>query len=62
MFVEVSIREVVKTLGEAMLLVFLVVFVFLQSWRATIIPFAAVPCRSSAPSPACSCSAIPSTR
>jgi multidrug efflux pump len=43
MFVEVSIREVVKTLGEAMLLVFLVVFVFLQSWRATIIPFAAVP-------------------
>ncbi|MGQ0545606.1 MAG: efflux RND transporter permease subunit, partial [Betaproteobacteria bacterium] len=43
MFVEVSIREVVKTLLEAMALVFLVVFVFLQSWRATIIPFAAVP-------------------
>jgi len=43
MFVEVSIREVVKTLGEAMILVFLVVFLFLQSWRATIIPFAAVP-------------------
>jgi multidrug efflux pump len=42
-FVEVSIREVVKTLAEAMLLVFLVVFVFLQSWRATLIPFAAVP-------------------
>jgi len=42
-FVEVSIREVVKTLGEAMLLVFLVVFLFLQSWRATLIPFAAVP-------------------
>jgi hydrophobe/amphiphile efflux-1 (HAE1) family protein len=43
MFVEVSIREVVKTLLEAMVLVFLVVFLFLQSWRATVIPFAAVP-------------------
>ena len=42
-FVEVSIREVVKTLAEAMLLVFLVVFLFLQNWRATLIPFAAVP-------------------
>src|SRR5438876_3697892 len=42
-FVEVSIREVMYTLGEAMLLVFLVVFVFLQNWRATLIPFAAVP-------------------
>jgi HAE1 family hydrophobic/amphiphilic exporter-1/multidrug efflux pump len=42
-FVEVSIREVVKTLGEAMLLVFLVVYLFLQNWRATLIPFAAVP-------------------
>jgi multidrug efflux pump len=43
MFVEVSIREVVITLLEAMLLVFLVVFLFLQNWRATVIPFAAVP-------------------
>ena len=43
MFVEVSIREVVITLVEAMILVFLVVFLFLQSWRATVIPFAAVP-------------------
>ena len=42
-FVEVSIREVGYTLGEAMLLVFLVVYLFLQSWRAAIIPFAAVP-------------------
>ena len=42
-FVQVSIREVVKTLAEAMLLVFLVVFLFLQNWRATLIPFAAVP-------------------
>ncbi|HVF65871.1 MAG TPA: efflux RND transporter permease subunit [Casimicrobiaceae bacterium] len=42
-FVEVSIREVVITLIEAMILVFLVVYLFLQSWRAAIIPFAAVP-------------------
>src|SRR6476659_7319924 len=41
--VEVSFREVLKTLGEAMVLVFLVVYLFLQSWRAAIIPFAAVP-------------------
>src|SRR5690349_12568085 len=42
-FVQVSIREVMHTLAEAMLLVFLVVFLFLQNWRATLIPFAAVP-------------------
>ncbi len=42
-FVEVSIREVIKTLAEAMVLVFLVVFVFLQNWRATLIPTLAVP-------------------
>ncbi|HEV7476391.1 MAG TPA: multidrug efflux RND transporter permease subunit [Burkholderiales bacterium] len=42
-FVEVSIKEVVETLLIAMTLVFLVVYLFLQSWRATLIPFAAVP-------------------
>jgi len=42
-FIEVSIKEVVKTLTEAMVLVVLVVYVFLQSWRATIIPTVAVP-------------------
>ena len=42
-FVEVSIREVLKTLAQAMVLVFLVVYLFLQSWRAALIPFAAVP-------------------
>ncbi|ROH85454.1 multidrug efflux RND transporter permease subunit [Pseudomethylobacillus aquaticus] len=42
-FVKSSIEEVVKTLGEAMLLVVLVVFLFLQSWRATLIPMIAVP-------------------
>ena len=42
-FIEISIREVVKTLMEAMVLVILVVFLFLQSWRATLIPAIAVP-------------------
>ncbi|MCO6429070.1 multidrug efflux RND transporter permease subunit [Nitrosomonas communis] len=42
-FIDVSIKEVVKTLVEATLLVILVVFLFLQSWRATIIPTVAVP-------------------
>jgi HAE1 family hydrophobic/amphiphilic exporter-1/multidrug efflux pump len=42
-FIEVSIQEVVKTLGEAMILVILVVYLFLQSWRATLIPAVAVP-------------------
>src|SRR5579862_1037581 len=42
-FVEVSIREVMFTLGEAMVLVFIVVFIFLQNIRATLIPLAAVP-------------------
>ena len=42
-FIEVSIREVIKTLAEAMVLVILVVYLFLQSWRATLIPAVAVP-------------------
>ncbi|HEY0856092.1 MAG TPA: multidrug efflux RND transporter permease subunit [Albitalea sp.] len=42
-FVKVSIEEVVKTLAEAMLLVIAVVFLFLQNWRATLIPLVAVP-------------------
>jgi len=42
-FVTTSIHEVVVTLVEALLLVALVVFVFLQSWRATLIPMLAVP-------------------
>ncbi|MEO7793989.1 MAG: multidrug efflux RND transporter permease subunit, partial [Thermoanaerobaculia bacterium] len=42
-FVRVSIEEVVKTLLEAMALVFLVVYVFLGSFRATLIPLLAVP-------------------
>ncbi|MCE3284435.1 MAG: transporter [Steroidobacteraceae bacterium] len=42
-YIKVSIREVLVTLAEAMALVFLVVFVFLQNWRATVIPMLAVP-------------------
>jgi multidrug efflux pump len=42
-FIKLSVYEVVKTLMEAILLVVLVMFVFLQSWRATLIPFIAVP-------------------
>src|SRR5438094_2691317 len=42
-FVTESLREVMKTLGIAFLLVMLVVFLFLQTWRATLIPVLAVP-------------------
>ncbi|HEY4967220.1 MAG TPA: efflux RND transporter permease subunit, partial [Puia sp.] len=41
--VQVSIHEVVQTLLEALGLVILVVFLFLQSWRATLIPVLAIP-------------------
>ena len=42
-FVKLSIEEVVKTLIEAIVLVFVVMFLFLQNWRATLIPTIAVP-------------------
>jgi multidrug efflux pump len=42
-FVQLSIEEVVITLAEAMVLVFLVMFLFLQNWRATVIPTVVVP-------------------
>ncbi|MBB6254510.1 multidrug efflux pump [Nitrospirillum iridis] len=42
-FVRLSIHDVVETLAEAVVLVFIVMYVFLQSWRATIIPTIAVP-------------------
>ena len=42
-FVRLSIEQVVKTLIEAIVLVFIVMFIFLQNWRATIIPTLAVP-------------------
>ncbi len=42
-FVKISIEEVVKTLFEAIVLVFLVMYLFLQNFRATLIPTLAVP-------------------
>jgi hydrophobe/amphiphile efflux-1 (HAE1) family protein len=42
-FVKASLEEVVRTFVEALLLVLVVVFLFLQSWRATLIPMLAVP-------------------
>jgi hydrophobe/amphiphile efflux-1 (HAE1) family protein len=43
MFVRTAIEDVVRTLLEAVLLVILVVFIFLQNWRATLIPLLTVP-------------------
>lgn len=42
-FVELSIKEVIKTLVEAVVLVFVVMYLFLQNFRATLIPTIAVP-------------------
>jgi len=42
-FVQVSINEVIKTFIEAILLVVLIIYLFLQNWRATLIPILAVP-------------------
>ncbi|MES2820518.1 MAG: efflux RND transporter permease subunit [Pseudomonadota bacterium] len=42
-FVRVSIQEVIYTFFEALVLVVLVVFIFLQNWRATLIPVLAIP-------------------
>ena len=42
-FIKISIEEVLKTLVEAIILVIIVMFIFLQNWRATLIPAIAVP-------------------
>ncbi|MBW8784845.1 MAG: multidrug efflux RND transporter permease subunit [Novosphingobium sp.] len=42
-FIKKSVNDVVKTLAEAIVLVIIVIFLFLQSWRATLIPGIAVP-------------------
>lgn len=42
-FVKAAMKEVVKTLIEAIILVIIVMFLFLQNWRATLIPTVAVP-------------------
>ncbi len=43
LFVEAALEEVLRTLLEALVLVLIVVYLFLQSWRATLIPMLAVP-------------------
>lgn len=43
LFVEESLAEVVKTLFEAIMLVILVIFIFLQDWRTTLIPVIVIP-------------------
>ena len=50
-FVRISISQVAETLVEAIVLVFLVMFLFLQNFRYTIIPTIVVPVACSAPSP-----------
>ena len=42
-FIRLSIKDVVKTLAEAILLVILVMYLFLQNWRTTLVPAVAVP-------------------
>ena len=42
-FVEVSLQEVIKTLVQAVLFVILIIFIFLQDWRTTLIPAIAIP-------------------
>ena len=42
-FVSASMHDVLVTLGEALILVVLVVYIFLQSWRTTVIPMIAIP-------------------
>ncbi|MDO7835479.1 efflux RND transporter permease subunit [Sphingobium sp. HBC34] len=42
-FIKLSVKEVIQTLIEAVVLVVVVMFVFLQSWRATLVPAIAVP-------------------
>lgn len=42
-FVSISIQKVAMTLVEAMALVFIVMFIFLQNWRYTVIPSIVVP-------------------
>jgi len=42
-FIKLSVEQVIHTLFEAIILVFVVMFIFLQNWRATLIPTIAVP-------------------
>lgn len=60
-FVSISIGQVVETLFEAVVLVFLVMFLFLQNWRYTVIPPSLYRLRCWAPSAPCWRWASPST-
>jgi multidrug efflux pump len=42
-FIDISIKEVLKSLAEALLLVVLVIYVFLGNWRATLVPAVVIP-------------------
>ena len=42
-FVKASMKEVVKTFEEALILVAIIVYLFLQTWQSTVIPMIAVP-------------------
>lgn len=42
-YITIALKEIVQTLGEALFLVILVTYIFLQDWRATIIPAVAIP-------------------
>src|SRR5690606_1647400 len=60
-FVQLSIQKVIETLIEAIVLVFVVLLLFLQNLRATLIPMIAVPVVLLGPSACWRRSAIPST-
>jgi multidrug efflux pump subunit AcrB len=60
--VKLSIKDVVETLFEAIMLVFVVMYLFLQNWRATLIPTIAVPVVLLGPSPSSITRASRSTR
>jgi len=60
-FIRVAIGEVVKTLFEAILLVFLVMYLFMGNMRATLIPTIAVPVVLLEPSRCWGCAGSPST-
>src|SRR5258708_12023161 len=42
-FIQESVNAVIETIGEAVILVVLVVILFLQTWRAAVIPIVAIP-------------------
>ena len=53
-FITASIEGVVGSLRDAVVLVVLILFLFLQNWKATLVPGIAIPVALVAPSPSCS--------